>query len=230
MDCPSKVVLNCPKLRPQMAEIKPLPIPPVGNEITALTIDAITHVSDVIRYSLKARSLSPAWERPLDMAVKEFSKLLTIEVEFLHDTRSSRQATILKAAQDTASLTDTSNDSDASLGADTKQVASSSKQEPIRLLYTSLQSQSHGTRHLLVTVAAPPAAVTAQDFAFHVIPASQGCIFEPSSFHLPFFEDADGTTLGDGGSVICGLDSELFRALGKQLKSTKSGTMALCIS
>jgi hypothetical protein len=214
-----------------MADVKPLPIPP---EITALTTDAIVHVSDVIQYSLKARALSSAWELPLDMTVREFAKMLTIQADFLHDTRSARQSTLLKAAQDTASVTDTPNEpvlvSNASLGADTKQDASSSKQDPIRLLYTSLHTQAHGTRHLLVTVAAPPAAVTAQDFAFHVIPASHGCIFEPSSFYLPFFEDTDGTTLGDGGSIICGLDSELFRALGKQLKSIKSGTVALCIS
>jgi hypothetical protein len=150
------------------------------------------------------------------MAIEQFSKLLTTQADFLHDTRSSRQNTLLKAAQDTASIIDAPNEpvmvSDASLGGDPRDT-SSIKQEPVRLLYASLHNQTHGTGHLLVTVAAPPAAVTAQDLAYHVIPASNGCGFEPSLFHLPFFEDPDGTTRGDGGSIVCGLDSEFFRAL-----------------
>ena len=200
-----------------MDEVKPLPIPPVGNEITSLTVDAMAHISDVTRYSVKARSLPPAWEQPLDMAIKQFSKLLMTRADFLHDARTSRQNTLLMSAQDTASITGAPNElvivNSASVATDVTQETLRSKQDPVKRLYDSLGTQKHGTRHLLVTVAAPPAAVTAQDLSYHIIPASHGCTFEPYAFHLPFFQDTDGTTRGDGGGVVCGLDSELPRGL-----------------
>lgn len=197
--------------------VKPLPVTPIVDKVPALTIDAAAHLSAIIRYSVKARSISPSWAAPVDIAVGQFVQWLTNNADLLHESRALRQKSLLKPAPDSPGKLDAPTDPviviDASLtaGAEKKEVPK--KEDSFRRLWLALQTPTHGIDHLLLTVSAPPAAVTAQDLSFHVIPASQGCVFEPSLFHLPFFEDADGTTRGEGGSIVCGLNGTFIAVL-----------------
>ena len=200
--------------------VKPLPTTPEIDEVPALTIDAVAHLSAIIRYSVKVRSLSPEWAAPVDMGVKKLVEWLTSNAEFIHESRILRQKALLQRLLGAPGKPDAPDEpvmvNDASLAADAEKETINNKQTSLQRLWSTLQAQKHGTDHLLVTVAAPPAAVTAQDLSFLVIPASRGCVFETSTFHLPFFEDADGTTQGEGGSIICGLNGKLIIILLKE--------------
>ncbi|KAG8839645.1 hypothetical protein FRC18_009575 [Serendipita sp. 400] len=196
-----------------MASPKPLPpIPLTGsNESPPLTIDAQTHLGEVIKYSLASRELSAAWLRPLEDALNRFAQWLA-QSQCIQNSRTKREHEI---SPDYAVLLASSSDvtTNPSVSGSIVQDSDAQRQELIPHLHNILQKQEEGSSHLLVCVVAPPAAATAQDLEFQVIPASSGCIFEPSAFNLPFFVDKDGVTRGEGGTIISGLDFKTDQTL-----------------
>lgn len=175
--------------------------------IPPLTIDAKTHVSDIVRYSVTSRSLRTSWVAPVESALFQLAQWLT-RVDFLGDIRAVIEAQLSqKVAKDTeAKHPEAVTTANASFSSDKEQDGAKREIQLLRRLYDSLQQQKDDLKHVLLTVAAPPAYVTAQVPEFQVVPASHGCLFQLSSFNLPFFEDEDGTMRGEGGSILSGLD------------------------
>jgi hypothetical protein len=188
-------------------ESRPLPELPVIDVIPHLTIDAKTHLSEIVRYSVASRSLHAAWVAPVESALFQLAQWLT-QVDFLGDIRAVIEAQLSQKATEDAEAKhpEPGRTAHASFSSDKDQDAAKREIQLIRRLYNSLQRQKDDLKHVLLTVAAPPASVMAQELEFQVIPASHGCFFELSSFNLPFFEAEDGTTRGEGGSILSGLD------------------------
>ncbi|PVF97022.1 hypothetical protein CPB86DRAFT_874463 [Serendipita vermifera] len=192
-----------------MALLKPLPDIPSINVIPPLTVDAKAHLEEILQYSLSSRSVPEAWLHPLAHALDQLAEWLA-QSDCIHDIRLSRERRDSKDAVDEISVEDNDAHTEvtASFSLDADQSNNDHRRELISRLHKLLQNSNEGLKHILITVAAPPGAVTAQELDFHVIPAGLGCSFEPSSFHLPFFLDDNGTTLGEGGSIISGLNIE----------------------
>jgi hypothetical protein len=188
-------------------ESRPLPELPVTDPISPLTLDSKTHVSDIVRYSVTSRSLRTAWVAPVESALFQLAQWLT-QVDFLGDIRAVIEAKLSqKAAEDAeAKHAEAGMTANASFSSGKEQDAAKREIQLIRRVYNSLKRQKDDLMHLLLTVSAPPASVTAQELEFQVVPASHGCLFQLSSFNLPFFEDEDGTMRGEGGSILSGLD------------------------
>ena len=148
-----------------------------------------------------------AWVAPVESALFQLAQWLT-QVDFLGDIRVVIEAKhSQKAAEDAeAKHPEAGMTANASFLSDTEQDTAKREIQMIKRLYNSLQQQKDDLKHVLLTVAAPPASITAQELEFQVIPPSHGCLFQLSSFDLPFFEDGDGTTRGKGGSILSGLD------------------------
>lgn len=190
-----------------MTTIKELPPLPERSQIPYLTIDAKAHVADIIRYAVTSRSLRAVWVPSLEGALLQLAQWLN-QASFLEDMRNTMEDKLSsKATEDQANKTsEAAMTASASLPSEKEQDGTKRKTQLIRRLYKLFQERKDGRKHLLLTVAAPPAAVTAQELEFHVVPAAHGCSFEPSWFHLPFFQEEDGTTLGEGGTIISGLE------------------------
>lgn len=60
--------------------------------------------------------------------------------------------------------------------------------------------------HLFITVSFQPTELPDKDFDFDLIPASKHCVFLQDMYSFPFFEDDRGKH-GEGGYVVCGLDT-----------------------
>lgn len=190
-----------------MAQPKPLPAIPATNAVPALTVDAKAHLHDIIQYSVTTRSLSATWVLPLVSALDQLAQWL-VQTDFLQDIRTLKEIKRSNKVQDGSATKDSKAGTtrDASFSSD-KTDDNAQRVRRLRLrLHKLLQGPAEGPKHVLLTVAAPPAAVTAQELEFQIIPASQGCSFEISRFHLPLFEDDNGTMLGEGGSIISGLE------------------------
>ncbi|KAG8835679.1 hypothetical protein FRC17_001868 [Serendipita sp. 399] len=195
-----------------MASPKPLPPVPLTdpNDNPPLTIDARGHLGDVISYSLSSRELSAAWQRPLENALNVFAQWL-LQSRCIQDSCIERERQTLSeitnsSVQSSQEKRATTNTTNASITESVVRDSDAQRRELISHLYDVLQRQEGGPSHLLVCAAAPPAAATAQDLEFQVVPASSGCSFEEGVFHLPFFIDGDEITRGEGGAIISGWD------------------------
>jgi hypothetical protein len=198
---------------------KPLPALPLSDTVPPLTVDAKAHVGDIVRYSLRERSLSSEWAQPLEIALGQLAQWLTeggwlAELSASKRERISLSASSINPARADAPVTSanasviTSSDAGGTIRAGNQRAASNEENRIIAQLYASIQAQSEGTKHVLLTVAPPPETFVAQEVDFHVIPVSLGCEFQASLFHLPFFEDDDGNTRGEGGHILCGYNSK----------------------
>jgi hypothetical protein len=192
-----------------MAHLKPLPDIPSVNVIPPLTVDAKARLEEILQYSLSSRSVLDVWLHPLVHALDQLAEWL-VQSDSVHDIRVSRERRKETTSVDEISTKDSDRHTvaTASFSLDADRSNNDSRRELISRLHKLIQDSNDGLKHILITAAAPPAAITAQELDFHVIPAGQGCSFEPSSFHLPFFLDDDGATRGEGGSILSGLNSK----------------------
>ncbi|KAF8584543.1 hypothetical protein K439DRAFT_1633470 [Ramaria rubella] len=71
---------------------------------------------------------------------------------------------------------------------------------------SSTPSSSNPFKHLFLTVAPPPATLPDTDSDFDIITASGACSFNAETYSFPYYDDGE-MKQGEGGIVICGLDS-----------------------
>lgn len=186
---------------------------PRTSAVPALTVDAKSHLKNIIHYAITCRQLSAAWLHPVENAVGQLAQWLA-ESDILHDIRQFREASLSpKQADPPVSAAD-----ELSASADASFSGNGTHQSRMNKLYKLIKDGKKGPKHLLLTVAPPPpkhvlltvagpiSPTVVQDSDYEVIPESMGCLFKPGVFQLPLFEDDTGAPRGEGGHILTGLE------------------------
>lgn len=183
-----------------MSSAKPLPALPDKNGSIILSLSSQEHLTNILQSSLRLHSLPVLWTSAILRPLEQLARYIT-QGTTLTSAQIKRQEQF--ASQKTL---ESSHHDEISGKSITPPDSTAERDSLLRRLYASINENVDGSEHILLT-AAPNSTLPTQDADFDVIPAGFLCRFEPSIFHIPYFDDDNGVQQGVGGVILSGFHS-----------------------